>query len=57
MSRRRIKKLSKREHKIEKQLKKGKRPPAELLAELSDVQEQKVTALSKMYAVEVSSTD
>ena len=54
---RRIRKLTKREKKIVKKLKKGKRPPLELLAELSDVHDQKIAALSKEYVIEASSAD
>ncbi len=51
---RRLRKLNTREKRIVKKLKKGKRPPAELLAELTDVQEQKVAALAKKYLVETA---
>jgi hypothetical protein len=51
---RRLRKLNQREKRIVRKLKKGKKAPAELLAELTDVQAQKVEALSKMYVVETT---
>jgi hypothetical protein len=54
---RRLRKLNKREKRIVKKLKKGKKPPAELLSELTDVQEQKIAALAKKYLIETASVE
>jgi hypothetical protein len=54
---RRLRKLNKREKRIVKKLKRGKKPSAELIAELTDVQEQKVATLAKKYVVETPSAE
>jgi hypothetical protein len=54
---RRLRKLNKREKRIVKKLKRGKKPPAELMAELTDVQEQKVATLARKYIVDTPSPE